>query len=231
MKVFTREYYDTLFYTNRYQEFQIDNRAEIYDNDLFKEIYNNKKQEYENDNLNENDFEAFYDDLYNSTCTEVINKIPINIRNKIADNRVFALRVISQEVYDMLKNYCIIKENEYNNKYDEYFNNYYKNIDNCSAKTQIALDFNIVDLYILSTEIIDFDFYITLLFGNPDSIRQNHVKLVFKNFTILEINGDLDKSWIMCKEVYFDNNKTEFHLLCDKSDAIILADEIEYIDL
>jgi hypothetical protein len=215
-----------------YNEFSIDNRTSEFNEDLFFEIYNKRKREYDNEYMingtESENFECFYKDTYSN----YLKIIPNEIKRAVADFRVFALRVVSQEVYDMLKSYSTLKEIEYKNIYDEYFCIFNRDVKSCSPRTYNALKYNIADLLILSAEITNQNFDIAISLGESDDYEVHpDILISLKNAQIIEQNENMRNNWIICKEVYFYEEKIEFHLLCDKSDAIILADDIELIDI
>lgn len=227
MIIFTREYLKTLLSSNICSEFDIDNKAAIYDENYFLELYKKRMLEY---NVNSDSYSSdeSFDKFYNHSYNMYMDIIPLDIRKHIADFRVFSLRVITQQIYDMIMSYSKIKELDFNKKYDEYLHIYFNNLKYFSEKTIKALEFKISDLFIVATQFNNNDLSIMLSYNNTNNPE---IIMHFKNYKVLEQNGKLDENWIMFKEVYLNEDKLEFHLLCDKSDIIIIADELSLTEI
>ena len=225
---------------------KIDERCEIFSEELYKELYNVEKEKYlqtmsfyedfdqfkklmlsfakENSKLTEenmyNEFLNFRDEqlnglsltdcLDNKIKDEISNlkdKLPKEILNKVKDIRVLALGYVSKGVDDDIKKFCEENKNAVEKTLVEYAN--YEKETFCDKKVDF-LNGQWHDSFVVSAEKIGNDYVLNLNVG-MDCNR----KIVFKNCK--SITGDKvnEGSWLY-DELYIVDNGYEVHiLLCD----------------
>lgn len=227
VKYFTKQYCEKSLKIIESDIFTINDKAKRKDELFYQEVYNETYNHYctvWNYKLTELEFNNLLDDKTNFYK----ELLPDHIKCKIADIRVMAMGVVSQEIYNDIceyNNQLLIYCEEARTRYKKDYSETIKYLSNSCKK---ALDCNLSDAKILKYEILKDQLR---LYFSLDTYTQNNdydLLYLFNEGTFIEKIGILEQDYLRTYEIYATEKDIEFHILCENSQCIIQAKDLNY---
>lgn len=215
MKYFTREWYKLMQYAGIVSSLNVDAKANFYNENYFNDLYIQKEFEFISKQININihlrqayndkEFREYFLKSYHGPIIYYKNIIPINILDKVADIRVFALGVVSQEVYDLLYERKVLYD-QIDNEYENYFNSISSKING----TNLEVLNNLHDAIIKESETSNQDLKLKIDSSNSFADVK---EIIIKNYLCNPENFLLKNLWWLYNEFYFLDNRIKIDVL------------------
>jgi len=202
-------------YTGIVSYVNIDRNANYYNDNYYNSLYNQKETEYVskqininkhlNQPYNEEEFRESFKKIHHGSIINYKEIIPNNIMEKVADLRVFALGVVSQEVYDLLTERKVLFD-KLNNEYRKYYNS----ISNEIIGTNLEVLDNLHDAVIENSKSHNQDLILKIdSSGSFAKVKE----IIFKKSLCNPENFQfLNHCWLY-NEFYFLDNKIRIDIL------------------
>lgn len=227
MKYFTREYQKKSLNILEDGIISIDTRAKVKEDLFYQEIYQATYDRYCRDwgyELTDDEFNYILNDK-----TKYFNEvIPEYIIGRIADFRVAALGIVTDEIYNAIKDYNAKALNYCENARYSYLYEYEISKQYFSERCARALNCNLCDARIIRCFQNNDNIY---MYFSLDTYTKNNdydLLYIFKKGEFLELTGVIQEDEVCYSEVYALKNYVEFHILGQNSQCIIAAEDLDY---
>lgn len=211
MKYMTKDWYNNM-QKQYFAELEIDDNANIFSEEYFKNLYEQKRIEYylNGPGIKPDEFEFFF----NHNIEYAKKCLPSLILSEVKDIRVLALGHVTKKVYDLVLKYQV----ELRKDIDDAYENYKKEIKNQFQKTKLKFlkeDFH--DCIIVNFDNNKNDCILQL--DNTDTYTLI-TKIIFKNFQVIKQDYELKNNRWMYNEIYKINHEYEIHILLNCKDGL-----------
>lgn len=237
MKYFTKQWYKLMQYADKVSYVNIDKNANYYNDNYFNDLYNQKESEFIskqininkhlNQPYNEEKFRESFMKIHHFSIDYYKVIFPNNILDKVADLRVFALGIVSQEVYDLLTERKVLFD-----KINDEYRKYYNSISDKVIGTNLEVLDNLHDAIIQNWISNNQDLILKIdSCGSYAKVKE----IIFKRFLCNPENFQLTNYWWLYNELYFLDNKIRVDILLadEKNDLFevsIIFDDVIIIE-
>lgn len=247
MKYRTKEWYQLCQNQFDYFRFKADERAEIFSEEYYQELYQQKlnkfltwiKERYDEDpeyglkygfpeTYNQEELINYFKKNHETSINELKNDLFPEILTKVADLRVCSLGVVSADVLGYITIWCEANGEQTRVINQEYFA-YEKN---SKVAKEILDNYSFHDCRVIEAKKVDQDYVIKF---ETQSGFSSVEFLIFHNYRIIELDGDLAGAWWLYDEVYAVEGGNEYHSLVQLQDrslayVTIFATDVEFIE-
>lgn len=226
--VFSDKYYQTL-YKRKLNEFLKSEKrmSELTADDIRKQMLD-ARANFVPPIYNEEELIRTMEDNHKSYIEELKNIIPTEILENIVDIRVFALGITTKSVKKDIRTWCRKNSKEIKRISEEYRKVHELNMNDIGI--DILRTYGFHDCRIIGLECNGDDFIIELDTSGGFTYID---KVIFKNYSILEKEGELQGAIWLYQEIYPTSVGNEYHALVQRNDGelaylTVVASDIEF---